>query len=225
MSAGFRIRSIGPRVTPAILEKARTLPVANVSDSMTRLTGAGGLQRFHRDGVMVGSAFTVRVRPGDNLMLHKALDMALPGDVIVVDAGGVTSNALIGELMVTHAKTRGIAGIVIDGAIRDRDQLFDINLPVFAKAVCHRGPYKDGPGEIGFQICIDGMVVHPGDLIMGDGDGVLAIPQDIAATTLEHAQKKQDAEMLQMQHTLKGSLDRSWIDRELVAKGCEFIAD
>lgn len=223
MSAGFRIKAVASRVAPELVTQALGLPVANISDSMARLTGAGSLHRFHRDGGMAGPAFTVRVRPGDNLLLHKALDMALPGDVIVVDAAGDITNALIGELMVTHAKVRGLAGIVIDGAIRDRDQLLDINFPVFARAVCHRGPYKDGPGEIGFAISVDGMVVQPGDLIVGDGDGVLAVPQADVADVLERAQKKQDAEHAQMESTLEGRMDRSWIDRDLAARGCQFL--
>lgn len=223
MTEGFRIRSHWARVAADLCERARDLPVANVSDCMSRLTGAGALNRYHRSGRMAGPAFTVRVRPGDNLMLHKALDMALPGDVIVVDAGGDVTNALIGELMVTHARVRGVAGIVIDGAIRDRDELFEINFPVFARAVSHRGPYKDGPGEIGFAVSVDGMVVHPGDLVIGDGDGVLSVPRDSAADVLERARAKQEVEALQMQRTLDRSLDRSWIDRELEKKDCTFL--
>lgn len=220
MSEGFRIRAVTSRVAPELVARARTLPVANVSDCMARLTGAGRLLRFHREGVMAGPAFTVRVRPGDNLVLHKALDMAAPGDVVVVDAAGDVSNALIGELMVAHAQVRGLAGIVVDGAIRDRDALLQINLPVFARGVCHRGPYKDGPGEIGFAVAVDGMVVQPGDLVLGDGDGVLAVPQESAAEVLERAQAKQQAEAAQMQRTLDGSVDRSWIDRDLERRGC-----
>ena len=222
MSEGFRIRANWNRVGQGLVAEASELPVANVSDCMSRLTGGGGLQRYHRHGCMAGPAFTVRVRPGDNLLLHKALDMAQPGDVVVVAAGGDLSNALIGELMVTHAKVRGLAGLVIDGAIRDRDALLEINLPVFARGVCHRGPYKDGPGEIGFPVAVDGMVVAPGDLVIGDGDGVLAVPLDSVATVLEQAERKHAAEDAQMRATLSGSTDRSWIDRSLREKGCIF---
>lgn len=223
MSAGFRIRRSWPRVSGDLVARGRTLPVANVSDAMHRLTGTAALQRFHRAGPMAGPAFTVRVRPGDNLLLHKALDMAAPGDVIVVDAGGALDNALIGELMVSHAKMRGIAGVVIDGALRDRDELYQINLPIFARGVCHRGPYKDGPGEIGFPVSIDGMTVAPGDLVLGDGDGVLAVPREGAAGILDAAEAKQQAEEQQVETTLAGNLDRSWVDRALEDAGCVYV--
>lgn len=223
MSEGFRIRRSWGRVGPEVVAAAESLPVANVSDSMNRLSGAGGLRRFHASGAMAGPAFTVRTRPGDNLMLHMALEMAQPGDVVVVDAGGGVENALIGELMVTHAKVRGLAGIVIDGAIRDRDEIAAINLPVFARGVCHRGPYKDGPGEIGFAIAVDGMVVAPGDLVMGDGDGVLAVPRATAAEVLSRAGAKQAAEQAQMRATLDGTLEKAWIDTVLRDKGCLWV--
>lgn len=220
---GFRIRPIRERIDTTLIEAFRGLPVANVSDCMNRLTGTGALVRMHREGGLVGPAFTVRTAPGDNLMLHKALDMAAPGDVIVVDAGGDSTNALIGELMVSHAKARGIAGVVIDGAVRDRDVLQEINLPVFARAVSHRGPYKNGPGEIGFDVTVGGMIVQPGDLILGDGDGLLAVPRNGAGSILECARKKQAAEAKQLAATLSGQLDCTWVDRTLRDLGCEFL--
>lgn len=220
---GFRIRQTWTRVDPEIVSAFAALPVANVSDSMNRLSGTGTLVPMHRSGTLAGPALTVRTPPGDNLMLHKALDMARPGDVIVHDAGGSLTNALIGELMVAHAQERGIAGIVINGAIRDRDTVHEMNLPLFARGVCHRGPYKNGPGEIGFPIAIDGMPVRPGDLILGDGDGLLAIPIDDAPAVLERARAKSAAETKQMDDTRAHRLDRSWIDRELRAKGCTYI--
>ena len=142
---------------------------------------------MHRDGMLAGPALTVRIRPGDNPMLHKAIDMATPGDVIVCDAGGDVTNSLMGELMLAHAMTRGVAGVVLNGAIRDRQMFLDRNLPVYALGVTHRGPYKDGPGEIGFPITLYGKVVHPGDLILGDIDGVLAVPRLSAERILESA--------------------------------------
>ena len=125
---------------------------------------------------MAGPALTVKTRPGDNLMLHKALDLAEPGDVIVVDAGGDLTNAIIGEIMSGYAASRGLGGIVINGAIRDAGALRRASFPVYAAGVTHRGPYKDGPGEINVPIAIDGMVIEPGDLIVGDEDGVLVRP-------------------------------------------------
>ena len=114
--------------------------------------------------------------------------------MIVVDAGGDLTNALIGEIMSTYARARGIAGMVIDGAIRDADEIRASDFPVYAAGVTHRGPYKDGPGEINVPIAIDGMVIEPGDLILGDGDGILCVPFDATAAVLAAAQEKQKLE-------------------------------
>ena len=144
------------------LELARQflqVPVANVSDCMSRMTAGGARLRPMHDGTaMAGPAFTIKTRPGDNLLIHKALKLAQPGDVIVVDAGGDLTNALIGEIMVGEAKLKGFGGIVINGAIRDSAVIRKDGFPVFAAGVTHRGPYKDGPGEINVPIAIDGMV-------------------------------------------------------------------
>ena len=156
------------------VERYRSVPVANISDSMNRMTAGGAsLKPMHRSGVLVGPALTVKARPGDNLMLHHALDIAQPGDVIVVDAGGDLSNALIGEMMVAYAIKKGVAGIVINGAIRDAASIGAGEFPVFAAGITHRGPYKDGPGEVNVPIALAGMVIEPGDLVVGDEDGLL----------------------------------------------------
>ena len=138
--------------------------------------GGSRLRPLHAGGILAGPAVTVKTRPGDNLMIHKALDIAEPGDVVVVDAGGDLTNALIGELMLAHAEKRGLAGIVINGAVRDYGAIRVGSYPVFAAGVTHRGPYKDGPGEVNVTIAIDGMVIEPGDLILGDDDGLVCVP-------------------------------------------------
>lgn len=221
MIPGFRVLERETRVSSDLVEQYRELPVANVSDSMHRMTAAGPrLTMMHRDGQMAGSALTVKTRPGDNLMLHKAIDMAGPGDVIVVDAGGDLTNSLMGELMLAYAVRRGVAGFVIYGAIRDADAFLRVNLPVFAAGVTHRGPYKDGPGEINVPIALEGMVVHPGDLVIGDRDGVLAVPMDAAEAVLAKTLSKQDAEVRQMAAIENGTNDRSWVDESLKRLGC-----
>ncbi|MCB1513159.1 MAG: RraA family protein, partial [Hyphomicrobiaceae bacterium] len=148
-----------------------------------------------------------------------------PGDVIVVDAGGDTTNALMGELMLAYAIKRGVAGFVLNGAIRDLDAFVATNLPTFAVGVTHRGPYKDGPGEINVPISLDGMVIAPGDIVIGDSDGVLAVPQAEAAEILKKTQAKQDAETRQMQAIAQGTNDRSWVDAALKKLGCAFPQD
>lgn len=171
---------------------------------------------------MAGPALTVKSRPGDNLILHKAIDMAEAGDVIVVDAGGDLTNSLMGELMLKHAIRRRLAGFVVNGAIRDVDAFLDANLPVWAAGVTHRGPYKDGPGEINVPIAFDGMVIEPGDLMLGDSDGVLAIPYHAAAEVVELAEARHAAELHLLQQISEGTNDRSWVDAALKRQGCAF---
>jgi len=202
------------------------LPVANVSDCMSRLFAGGArLRPMHNGRPMSGPALTVRTRPGDNLMVHKALHLAAPGDVIVVDAGGDLTNALIGELMVATAISRKLGGFVINGAIRDARALREGDFPVFAAGVTHRGPYKDGPGEINVPIAIDGMVIEPGDLVIGDDDGVLCVPfaQAEALHAATVAKSQAEAQMVAAIHA--GKIDTAWIDATLARLGCEIELD
>lgn len=220
MGIGFRILARAPSADPALLGRLRALPVSNVSDNMQRACGAR-LRPFHRSGKMVGTAFTVKTRPGDNLMVHKAIDAAGPGDVIVVDAGGALDNAIIGELMAGWARKRGLAGFVIDGAIRDSDSLASGDFPVYAAGVTHQGPYKDGPGEINVPIAIAGMVVRPGDLVAGDHDGVVAIPVEEAECVIAAAEAQHRKEQAALAAIAAGTYDRAWVDQALKARGCE----
>jgi RraA family protein len=172
---------------------------AIISDNLAREPGAVGIRPFHRCGSAVaGRAMTVRTRAGDNAAVHKALDLVKSGDFIVVDGGGDLSRAVIGEIMVAIAKSRGAVGFVIDGAIRDVDAIAAGTFPVFAKTAIHRGPYKNGPGEINVPVAIGGLVVHPGDIVVGDGDGIVAFPVEGAKELLAavHAQEKKEADML-----------------------------
>ncbi len=213
-----RRRSVDLELARQFLE----LPVANVSDCMARMSAAGArLRPMHASLTrMSGPALTVKTRPGDNLMIHKALMLAMPGDVIVVDAGGDLTNALIGEIMVGDAVRQQLGGFVINGAIRDANEIRGMNFPVFAAGVTHRGPYKDGPGEINVAIAIDGMVIEPGDLMIGDGDGLLCVPFADAATLLAAALNKQAIEAKMIQEISENRYDRSWVDAALQRIGC-----
>jgi regulator of RNase E activity RraA len=196
--------------------------VANISDVMSRMTAGGARLRPMHDGkFMAGPALTVRTRPGDNLMVHKAIDMAAPGDIIVVDAGGDLTNAIIGEIMTTYAKSRKVGGFVINGAIRDAGALRGSDFPVFAAGITHRGPYKDGPGEINCTIALDGMTIEPGDLIVGDDDGLLCIPYDLTNEIYEAAKSKHGAEEKTFANIAAGKHDSSWIDKRLAELGCK----
>lgn len=219
---GFRILPVLRRADPVLVRRFAELPVANVSDVMSRMVAGGPkLRPLHAGGVLAGPAFTVKSRPGDNLMLHKALDLASPGDVIVVDAGGDLTNAMLGEMMLAHAETRGLAGVVVHGAVRDLAAIRSGTFPVYAAGVTHRGPYKNGPGEINVSISLDGMIVEPGDLILGDDDGVVSVPYAEAEAICTEAEKKHAQETSQLQAILAGKVDRSWIDRTLTELGCK----
>ncbi|WMD20279.1 RraA family protein [Achromobacter seleniivolatilans] len=217
---GFEIHPRKRAVSSEFVEKFRSVPVANISDCMSRMTAGGArLRPMHNGSPLAGPALTVRTRPGDNLLVHKALELAQPGDVVVVDAGGDLTNAIIGEIMTTYAQTRGLAGIVINGAIRDCATIRRSAFPVYAAGVTHRGPYKDGPGEINGVISLDGMTIEPGDLILGDEDGLLSLPYDQVATLYEAAAAKHVIEEQMLAQIAAGTLDTSWIDARLKAQG------
>jgi regulator of RNase E activity RraA len=224
MAIGFRILQRTRCVSAEIVASFARLPVANVSDSMSRLTAGGArLRPMHQGGVLAGPALTVKSRPGDNLMLHKSIAMAQPGDVIVCDAGGDLTNALVGEMMLAQMAKCGVAGLIINGAIRDYAAIRGQTMPVFAAGVTHRGPYKSGPGEINVPIAIDGMVIEPGDLVLGDDDGLLCVPFAELADILTKATAKFDAEQRQIANIAAGTHDASWVDAELLRLGCEGV--
>ena len=222
MAIGFAIHKAKRKISPNLVEQFRSLPVANVSDVMSRIAGTNRLRPMHKGGWLGGPALTVKTRPGDNLMVHKAIDLAEPGDVIVVDAGGVLVNAIIGEIMSTLAEKKGVAGFVIDGSIRDAGAIRAGSFPVFATGIAHRGPYKDGPGEINCPISIDGMLVEPGDLIVADDDGVLCVPYDDAPEICKLTQAKKASEEKAIQQIMAGTPDRRWVDEALQRLGCEY---
>ncbi|HEX3350187.1 MAG TPA: RraA family protein [Acetobacteraceae bacterium] len=220
---GFSIAPVARRVDRSLVARFTTLPVANISDCMSRMSAGGPrLRPMHSGAVMAGPAFTVKTRPGDNLMVHKAIDTAAPGDIIVVDAGGDLTNAIVGEIMMNYAILRGIGGMVIDGAIRDYGTIRKQDFPVFAAGVTHRGPYKDGPGEIGAAVAIDGMVIEPGDLMIGDEDGLLCVPYADAERICAETEAKHAAEEKTLADLARGKApDRGWIDAALGKLGCE----
>ncbi|MDH2328043.1 RraA family protein [Cereibacter sp. SYSU M97828] len=219
-TAGLRIAANRTAVAADLIRRLAQVPVACISDSMFRMAAGGARLRPIGQARMVGPAITVKVPPGDNLMVHKALDMAMPGMVLVVDAGGDLTNAIIGERMVAVAAARQLAGIIINGAIRDAEALRNHTVPVFAAGVTHRGPYKNGPGEINFPVAIDGMVIESGDLIASDDDGFVCIPLRDAETVCALAEQKFRHE--NENDPVTGSKD--WIEATLRRIGCEIPA-
>ena len=221
---GFRIFTRIHRAPAALVEQFRGLPVANIADEINRGFCLDARIRPMNRAPLLGVAFTVRVRPGDNLMLHRAIDMAEPGDVIMVDAQGELANAISGELMMAWAARRGVAGVVVDGAMRDADVIGGMDFPVYARGVTPRGPYKSGPGEINVPVACGGVVVHPGDVVVGDADGVLVIPRREAEAVLARARRKQADEVAIRQAIDAGTWNRSaYADDKLAALGCRII--
>ena len=226
MSVGCKIIRDFERPAPELVARFKGMPVANIDDNMGRIAAVDtAIEPIGYKGQLLGTAFTVRVPQGDNLMFHAAMDLAKPGDVIVIDAGGFTDRAIFGELMSTYCRSRGIVGIVCDGAIRDRNGIAAMeNFHVYARSATPNGPYKNGPGEINVPVVIGGKLVRPGDIIVGDDDGVIIIAPAIAdeiATATEGVEKK-EADI--MDHILNdGTYIRPWVDDKLKEIGCEII--
>lgn len=225
MPVGCRIIRDFIRPVPEMVEQFRDMAVANIDDCMGRMTAVDAAIEPIGSGHLLGTAFTVKLPQGDNLMFHAAMDLAKPGDVIVIDAGGFTDRAIFGELMATYCRSRGIRGIVCDGAIRDREGLASMeDFPVYARAVTPNGPYKNGPGEINVPVTIGGKIVNPGDIVVGDHDGVLfispAAADEIARATREVAEK----ESAIMEHITKdGTYIRPWVNEMLKKIGCTIL--
>lgn len=213
---GLRINTDFVRTERALVERARRIPVAVVGDVANRLQafGAGFLQ-FGGRKRFAGPALTVRVRPGDNLLLHKAIDLAQPGDVLVVDAGGALNTAIIGAMMSNYAKRRGVEAMVIDGALRDVEELAALDFAVVARGATPNGPFKSGPGEIGHGIACGGLSIAPGDLMIGDPDGVLVVPHAQVANILGLAEDKHQLERQWEQQIAAGTWGRAWVDEAL----------
>ncbi|QDG90244.1 methyltransferase [Pseudarthrobacter sp. NIBRBAC000502770] len=177
------------RPDPGIVDRLAKLPAANIGDAMDRLGVAdSAIQAVWPGAKLAGPAFTVWTRPGDNKGIHAALQLARPGDVIVVAGGADQSRALLGELIGERAINLGVAGFALDGAARDAEALGEIGMPVFARATSPAGPYKDGPFRLGTAVAFGGVPVLPGDVIVGDSDGVVVIPRDQAAAVAEAAE-------------------------------------
>ncbi|MGN9913519.1 hypothetical protein ACTMTJ_38880 [Phytohabitans sp. LJ34] len=166
------------RMAVAKTRRLGQVPAANVGDALQRMTVMdGGIRLFTERAALLGNALTVDVRSGDNLAIHRALDEARPGDVLVVNGHGDMTRALIGDLIGEIMVNAGVVGAVVDGAVRDVQALSELGLAVYARAVTPAGPFKDGPGTIGAPVAVGGVVVAAGDVLVGDSDGVVVVPR------------------------------------------------
>lgn len=221
---GFRIKKSFTRPDEWLVSQFRGIPVANIGDNMNRISCMHSRVRPMNAALLLGSALTVKVRAGDNLLFHKAIDMAMPGDIIVIDAQNEQSYAIFGELMVKWLRRRGITGVVVDGCIRDCDAIRQMtNIAVFATGITPNGPLKEGGGEINFPVMCGGLVVNPGDIVIGDPDGIVVVAPADAPDVLAKARAQKIEEAKAMSEIENFAWDRFWVDAVLKAKGCEFV--
>ena len=227
MSVGKRIYLRRELPDPEIMAQFKKIPASNTADVMGRSCAMN--PRIHlvskpHDQMMVGPAYTVKCRAGDNLALHAALNFCGEGDVLVVSNEEDDTRALMGEVMMAYLlHIKKVAGIVLDGPIRDIDEIGAWDFPVYCTGTTPGGPYKEGPGEVNVPISCGGVSVNPGDIILADPDGVIVIPRKDAAVILEDAKKFQAADEAKLEKTRAGTIDRGWVDMALAAKEFEII--
>lgn len=220
---GFRIKRHISRPAQSIVFGLARFPTAELADLMNRIYSMdAGVKNHINNNSIAGSACTVRVFAGDNLMVHKALDIAQPGDVIVVGTGGKSPNAIMGDLVSTKASHRSIAGFVIDGLIRDVIGIKKVGMPIFCRGITPIGPFHRGPGEINYPVSCGGVVVNPGDIIVGDADGVVVVPRESGTDILEKAIKRQQAQNGYVKSVKGGEFSNEWVDKILDREYCEF---
>ena len=225
---GCRIYTKIQRPAPELIQRFEGLPVANIGDNMGRLYCVDTHIKSVNGRPMLGTAYTLHLPSGDNLLLHKAIELAQPGDVLVISAGG-SERAYCGELMMMCARNRKLGGFAIDGYIRDIDEASQMDFPVFARGVIPQGPYENGPGEINVPIAFGGQVVFPGDIVVGDQDGMIFVRPSEAEEVLEKAWKqhaKEDNLHAQYdQGATPPSFDPEMREKTLAGLNCELIED
>lgn len=199
---GFRVYKDFKRPDSALIQKFKGIPSSNIGDMLNRLSCMRPEIIPFNDRPLLGPALTVKVPAGDNLMLHRALDLAKPGDIIVVDGEGYGHRSLMGEMMLDYAVRRGIAGFVIDGMVRDGNALKEAPIPFYAIGTTPQGPYKNGPGEINVPIACGGQVVFPGDILVGDEDGIVVIRPQWAEELADLAAEKHEKELIELDKRL-----------------------
>ena len=215
----IQIHPSGPVLEPAVAEALNGIVTPHLSDNLHRQVGVVGLKRYNGTGKLVGTAVTVKTRAGDNLFIYKAMTMLAPGHVLVIDAGGDVTNACIGEIMKKYLQQRGCAGVIVNGAIRDVAAFENDSFPCYARGNVHRGPYKEGPGEINVPVSIGGQVIQPGDVIVGDEDGIVSFGPEQADALIAAARAHAEKEDKIMNEIASGATEQSWLHPLLVAKG------
>ena len=215
------IRRDFERVSPDVVRRASGFAASILADVAGRRgTLDGRIAPLSPSMRLAGPAFTIEVRPGDNLMIHAAMTMAKPGDVLVIDGKGDRACALMGSIMINACRKLGLAGVVIDAAVRDSEELRELGFPVYAVGTNPNGPTKFVPGRINWPISCGGIAVSPGDLVVGDADGVVVVEREKAASLLDEAAKKVADERARIAEIAAGkNLKPKWLDGALRAAG------
>lgn len=229
MSVGKRIYLKRNMPDAEVMAQFKNIPASNTADVMGRSCAMNPrikLVSQPKDQMMVGPALTVKCRAGDNLTLHAALNICQEGDVLVVSNEEDDTRALMGEIMMAFLRyTKKVAGIILDGPIRDIDEIGKWDFPVYCTGTTPGGPYKEGPGEVNVPIACGGISVNPGDIILADPDGIIVIPRQDAPEILEAAKKFQAADESKLLAAKNGTANRAWVDKALEDKGFEIIDD
>jgi 4-hydroxy-4-methyl-2-oxoglutarate aldolase len=215
------IRRDFERVSPAIVKKASTFAASILADVAGRRgTLDGRIKPLSHSTRLAGPAFTIEVRAGDNLMIHAAMSMAKPGDVLVVDGKADRTCALMGSIMINACKKLGLAGVILDAAHRDTEELLELGFPFYSVGSNPNGPTKFVPGRINWPISCGGVAINPGDLIVGDADGVVVIEREKAESLLDLAAKKVADERERIADIVAGrNLRPKWLEGSLRAAG------
>ncbi len=221
---GFRVRTKIERAPKHLAERFAKYPTGNIVDAMGRVGAMDpGIKPVGRGMKLAGSALTVRIRACDNLVIYKAMELGQPGDVLVIATGNFQGAATWGDLTSMIAKAKGIVGVVTDGMVRDVDGICQVGLPVFARGATPNSPFKDGQGEVNFTVSCGGVTVRPGDILVGDGDGVVVIPREDWDEVLKGVAKVAEKESQTVANIQAGKLIPDWVAKTLAERGCTFV--
>ncbi len=227
MPVGKRIYLQRDLPDAGLVEEFKNIPASNCADVMERSCGMNPrirLMSSPKSQMMAGPAFTVKARAGDNLLIHAALNLVQEGDVLVVSNEGDQTRSLIGEVMLAYLFfTKKVAGIILDGPIRDIDEVKNWDFPIYATGTTPGGPYKEGPGEVNVPISCGEQSVRPGDIILADPDGIIVIPRKDAPSILEDAKAFQAMDEQKLEAAKNGTANREWVGKLLETKGFEII--
>jgi 4-hydroxy-4-methyl-2-oxoglutarate aldolase len=206
MPGHYVVRQVD-RADPAVIASLGAVGVATVHEAAGRIGLLGPAIRARQDGAAIaGSAITVSCPPGDNLMIHAAVEVCRPGDVLVVTTTSPSTDGMFGDLLATSLRAHGVVGLVSDAGVRDIAELREMGFPVWSRAVHARGTVKASPGSVNVPVVADGQIVRPGDIIVADDDGVVALPCGAGEAVAAAAKKRLDSEAGKRQQLSAGQL-------------------